>query len=215
LFIFLTIALSLNASANKQVLINMPKVVPEYKEEAKERIIQAALKVFSEKGYHQATMEHVATRLGVSRGALYQYFKSKEELLYAIIERWDQSMKNFLPPAYEGKEPKESLQVMFEHIAEDSPGQMGFILELIAEASRDPSIKKLLLEAYQRSLKTTTEFLAKQSKKNVAYSAEDVRRLSVGFMMLQLGLLASLALGTHKTDAKLAWQQLTKAIVNV
>jgi hypothetical protein len=99
-------------------------------------------------------------------------------------------MKNFLPPAYEGKEPKESLQVMFEHIAEDSPGQMGFILELIAEASRDPSIKKLLSEAYQRSLKTTSEFLAKQSKKNVAYSAEDVRRLSVGFMMLQLGLLA-------------------------
>jgi hypothetical protein len=123
-------------------------------------------------------------------------------------------MKNFLPPAYEGKEPKESLQVMFEHIAEDSPGQMGFILELIAEASRNPSVKKLLSEAYLRSLKTTSEFLAKRSKKNAAYSAEDVRRLSVGFMMLQLGLLASLALGTHKTDAKLAWQQLTKAIVN-
>jgi AcrR family transcriptional regulator len=192
----------------------MPKVIPEYKEEAKERIIQAALQVFSEKGYHQATMEDVATRIGVSRGALYQYFKSKEELLYAIIERWDQSMKNFLSPAYEGKEPRESLQVMFEHMAEDSPGQMGFILELIAEASRDPSAKKLLTEAYQRDLKTTSEFLAKQSKKNAECTAEDMRRLSVGFMMLQLGLLASLILGTDKTDAKLAWEQLTKAVVN-
>ena len=56
----------------------MPKVIPEYKEEAKAKIIKAARSVFSQKGYHDATMDDIATEVGVSKGALYSYFESKE-----------------------------------------------------------------------------------------------------------------------------------------
>ena len=48
----------------------MPKVVPEYKQEARSRILDAANKVFAEKGYHEATMEDIAKQLGVSKGAI-------------------------------------------------------------------------------------------------------------------------------------------------
>ncbi|HYY91990.1 MAG TPA: helix-turn-helix domain-containing protein, partial [Candidatus Dormibacteraeota bacterium] len=58
----------------------MPKVVPEYKEEAKTRIIEAANRIFADKGYHEATMDDVAKQLGVSKGALYLYFPSKVDL---------------------------------------------------------------------------------------------------------------------------------------
>jgi len=61
----------------------MPKVVPEYKEEAKSRILDVANKVFAEKGYHEATMDDIAKRLGVSKGAIYLYFSSKEDLFEA------------------------------------------------------------------------------------------------------------------------------------
>ncbi|NMA31179.1 MAG: helix-turn-helix transcriptional regulator [Candidatus Methanofastidiosa archaeon] len=55
----------------------MPKVFPEYREEAKNRIIKQSVKFFSEKGYYKTKMAEIAECLGVSKGAIYQYFKSK------------------------------------------------------------------------------------------------------------------------------------------
>jgi AcrR family transcriptional regulator len=64
----------------------MPKVLPEYKQQARERIIEQALKTFSEKGYHQTRIADVASDIGVSKGAIYQYFESKEQLFIEAIK---------------------------------------------------------------------------------------------------------------------------------
>jgi AcrR family transcriptional regulator len=190
----------------------MPKVIPEYKEEAKERIIQAALQVFTEKGYHEATMEDVAQKVGVSRGAIYLYFKNKDEILYAIMEQWDRRrMKNFLPPFGAEKELEKSLESMFDHIVEDPLALTGLILELFSEAARNQPIRKVLSEGYERSLKTISEFLAKQNL-DMPQSTLNLRQSSIGFMMIQLGLMANLILDADKAEIKLAWNQLMRAI---
>ena len=49
------------------------------------RILEAALKVFSEMGYFGATMDEVAARAGLSKPTLYQYFESKEVLFTAMM----------------------------------------------------------------------------------------------------------------------------------
>ena len=72
----------------------MPKVVPEYKEEAKTKIVEAARIVFAKKGYHDSTMDDVAKEVGVSKGALYSYFKSKEDLLKEIYLQSHQNTQN-------------------------------------------------------------------------------------------------------------------------
>lgn len=48
---------------------------------------QAALKVFSTKGYHKATMSEIALEAGFGKGTLYWYWKSKEELYFALIRQ--------------------------------------------------------------------------------------------------------------------------------
>lgn len=48
----------------------MPKVIPEYKEAAKDKIVKAAFKIFAKKGYHESTMDDIAKEIGVSKGAL-------------------------------------------------------------------------------------------------------------------------------------------------
>lgn len=50
-------------------------------------IMDAALEVFAEKGLKNATMEDVATKAELSKGAIYLYFKSKEHLFFAIDQR--------------------------------------------------------------------------------------------------------------------------------
>src|SRR5512140_1840497 len=48
-------------------------------------IVQAALQVFAEKGFAAARLEDIARRAGISKGALYLYFETKEDLFHAVV----------------------------------------------------------------------------------------------------------------------------------
>ncbi len=60
---------------------------PDVSEERKDQILEAAGKVFAEKGVHEARMDDVARKSGLSKGTLYWYFNSKDDILTAIFER--------------------------------------------------------------------------------------------------------------------------------
>ena len=55
------------------------------KETRKKQIKDAALKLFSEKGFHNTTMAEIALAAGVGKGTLYWYWKSKEELAFSLV----------------------------------------------------------------------------------------------------------------------------------
>ena len=56
------------------------------KEDRPQEITQAALEAFAEKGYAATRVEEVAKRAGVSKGLMYLYFKTKEELFKAVVK---------------------------------------------------------------------------------------------------------------------------------
>jgi TetR/AcrR family transcriptional repressor of nem operon len=56
----------------------------------KKRFIQAAIALFSSRGYHNTTMADIARESGYTRAAVRYYFSSKEELGYAAIDEWMQ-----------------------------------------------------------------------------------------------------------------------------
>lgn len=51
----------------------------------KDKVIEAAIKVVSEKSVEEATVREIAERAGVTTGTIYHYYKNKEELLYDVI----------------------------------------------------------------------------------------------------------------------------------
>ncbi|MEZ5042939.1 MAG: TetR/AcrR family transcriptional regulator [Saprospiraceae bacterium] len=69
-------------------------------------IREAALEVFAKYGYHSASITQIAKEAGVSKGLLYNYFASKEELLQSIVQEameaneasWLKSLESDLPP---------------------------------------------------------------------------------------------------------------------
>ena len=63
----------------------MPKIVD--KEEMKLRIMDAAMIVYSDMGFHVATMDAIAKQSGLGKGTVYLYFKSKEELTVGLVDR--------------------------------------------------------------------------------------------------------------------------------
>src|SRR5437660_2890444 len=59
-----------------------PKVV----EDRREQIIDAAMRVFAEKGFTRATNRDIAREAGITPGLIYHYFENKEAVFHAIIE---------------------------------------------------------------------------------------------------------------------------------
>lgn len=75
----------------------------------KDNIIDSALQVFAEKGYSDATMTDIAKKAGVSTPALYEYFKTKEDLLFAIPEKFMEEpirIMEYVAPYLRGAEAK-------------------------------------------------------------------------------------------------------------
>jgi AcrR family transcriptional regulator len=68
--------------------VTAPTPIRQRRKEARpQELLDAALEVFVEKGFVAARAEEVAARAGVSKGTLYLYYPSKEELLKAVIRR--------------------------------------------------------------------------------------------------------------------------------
>lgn len=61
-------------------------------EEKRERIFDSALAVFSQRGFHEATVEEIATCSGVAKGTVYRFFKSKDDLLDQLLTERSQKI---------------------------------------------------------------------------------------------------------------------------
>ena len=62
----------------------------------KKQILEAALKIFIKKGYDKTTMDDIVVLSGLSKGALYHYYKSKKDLFLDLIDHWEvYTFKNF------------------------------------------------------------------------------------------------------------------------
>jgi AcrR family transcriptional regulator len=60
---------------------------PDVSEERKDQIMTAAEDVFTQKGFDEARMDDIAVETGLSKGTLYLYYKSKNDLIIAILDR--------------------------------------------------------------------------------------------------------------------------------
>jgi AcrR family transcriptional regulator len=64
------------------------KANEELRTQSRERILAAALAVFAEKGYHNATISEITARAGVSRGLITYYFPGKQQLAHELLGRY-------------------------------------------------------------------------------------------------------------------------------
>ena len=83
-----------NRSIKKQMSPRTAAQNVEIREERKVQILDAALHVFAEEGYHSASVSKVAKRASISKGLMYNYFHSKEEVLRAlVVELWEYAIE--------------------------------------------------------------------------------------------------------------------------
>ena len=112
-------------------------------------ILAAALSVFAKKGFSQARMEDIATRAGLSKGALYLYFPDKVTLLKALVK---QATGGQISMASAMAQAETAVSPLIMHFASTLAAraqdtELPFILKLvIAESQAHPEIGKFYLE---------------------------------------------------------------------
>ncbi|MEO3947839.1 TetR family transcriptional regulator [Gorillibacterium sp. CAU 1737] len=78
-----------------------PKLSEDQREDKRRQILQSAIQVFSKRGYKSVTMKDVVEESGLSRGGVYLYFSSTDEMLLAILDDIDNRDEQFFQQAGE------------------------------------------------------------------------------------------------------------------
>jgi AcrR family transcriptional regulator len=100
--------LKTNLSLTDRSVINIimsprtKKQFEDIRQEKRELIIDTALEVFATHGYHGASVSMIANHAGIAKGLIYNYFKSKEELLYEIVNQSITEIDQLFDPNKDG-----------------------------------------------------------------------------------------------------------------
>lgn len=170
----------------------MPRVSDEHRERRRNQILQAARRCFVRQGFHQTSMADIFAEAGLSAGAVYGYFKSKNELIAAIAEQAIDDVAGTIAPIVT-EDPPPTLDAVIRQglrATEDFAfGEDGFarLAPLVwAEATRDAALREVLRGKYSVIHGMLTQLvLAEQKIGRVAADGtpEDAARVLVSTIM--------------------------------
>lgn len=108
-------------------------------------ILEAALKTFAERGFHAATLEDIADAAGITKGTIYWYFKTKEALLSAIVERYSvfPDVTQLAMRAIEG-EDEEQLVAIASKLLATAEEHVNVVRMAICEAQHFPEVRDMM-----------------------------------------------------------------------
>ena len=121
---------------------------PNVTDERKSQIITAAEDVFTQKGFDEARMDDIAEETGLSKGTLYNYFKSKDDLIIAILDRiFQREFKAFEQMDLSTMTATEAINLFVDTVSKDIKIMlrlMPIAYEFLALAFRNKTVQKSL-----------------------------------------------------------------------
>ncbi|TLY11506.1 MAG: TetR/AcrR family transcriptional regulator [Thaumarchaeota archaeon] len=192
----------------------MPKVTSMYKAEVKEKIVQAAIESFTQTGFDRTKMEDIAKRLGLSKGTIYLYFKSKEDLFLAICEYNIQKGDNEDAGLFIRKENVVSdAEQIYDNIRRREQGNDRVMLEMVAESARNPKLRKAMYELHVKVHEHVMEGVRNKIEQGFLRKDVDAISLAIALVALYDGLAVNRMLGIGDAANKRAWVTMIKAMI--
>lgn len=141
-----------------------PKVV----EDRRDQIIEAAMRVFAQKGFTRATNKDIAREAGITPGLIYYYFESKEDLLKSIIEtRSPAQLMTTLPPQAFELPPEIFLRMLILRVLGiiESERLIQLIRMLLPELMHNAEMAPIIFSIIQRVLEFLGTYFDTQVEK--------------------------------------------------
>lgn len=168
----------------------MPR--PDVSEERKEQILNAAAVVFSKLGFAQARMDDIVKESGLSKGALYWYFKSKEDIINALMHRFfDQDLESLAKLLENETSASEKLLTYIHHLVsvfEETQSLIPLIYEYYSSATRVETIREFF-QTYFKAYQTLIAKIIEQGVDAGEFLAVDTHATALTLTALIEGLL--------------------------
>ena len=183
----------------------MPRIIQEYKDEVRKKIVEAAYSLFLDKGYHATTMSSIAESLGVTKPAIYQYFPGKEELYAAVAEHGREELASILERSFNNRDLRSGSEVLFDTLTQYTPQFNSMYSEMMLLAVHNERIRELLRKDRIEDIRLVEQFVVRQQAKGLISGQLNPRILSIASDALINGLLVDIMAGMDKEVAKEVW----------
>lgn len=183
----------------------MPRIMQDYRDEVRKKVVDAAYTFFLRKGYHATTMGEIAASLGVTKPALYQYFPGKEDLYAAVAEHGREQLAGILERSYREGNLLDGSAALFDSLVLYLPRFSAMNAELMLLAVNNEGIREHLSRDRAEDLRVIERFIKGQQKRGLVSSTLNSRLLAVACDALINGLLNDVMMGMDKDEAKKTW----------
>ncbi|MGQ9600541.1 MAG: TetR/AcrR family transcriptional regulator [Anaerolineae bacterium] len=172
-------------------------------EATRSHILDAALECFARNGYDATSVAEICHHAGVTKGAFYHHFSSKQSLFLEMLERWLQGIDTQLEAArFEGRAVPEELfhmTAMVGRVFQDARGRLPIFLEFLTKAGQSP----IIWQATAAPLRKYQRFFAARFQQGIAegsFREVDAEMAANVLLSFAVGLLALGLLDPHGAD---------------
>jgi len=193
----------------------------EYKEEARKRILDAALEVVKKKGYQSMTLDDVAEEVGVTKGTLYLYFKNKEDLFRNVFSEMSKSFEETMEYTLVDKDDLDTvLSCLIDHIITCNKKfgiekHIALVVDWISVVVRDPSGQPLVKEMIMRKIQILEEKLGALQEKKQVPATVDIHAATRGIIGLTAVVKFMIFLGDDEDEIRTWWIGSVKKLLDV
>ena len=175
-------------------------------------LLEAAQKQFSSNGYEAASVDDICAEAGVSKGAFYHHFPSKQAVFLALFEDWLKTVDAGLEAARKPTVPETltNMSRMLPFIFVQADGRLPMFLEFWLQASRDETVWKAMAAPYRRY----QEFFAGLVKQGIAegtFRQVDPHSAAQVIVSFAVGMLLQGLIAPQDTD----WQKATEQSMKI
>lgn len=120
------------------------------KHEKRGAILHAAVKVFVRKGFSRTTISDIAKQAGIGKGTIYEYFKTKEEIIHETFRHFlhelEPGFEEILLSEYNAREKLEKVLLTFQNLEKFGGESVDLLLHFWAEGMVERETKGLMLK---------------------------------------------------------------------
>jgi TetR/AcrR family transcriptional regulator, transcriptional repressor of aconitase len=170
----------------------VPKVSQEHRDARREQILEGAQRCFAQHGYAGATVAKLEQEIGLSRGAIFNYFDGKQALFAEV--------STLISVRFAEIVSKQGLDAAVREMAAQDPAWLGVLIETQSKLRHDPEFVALIEAAYERTPRVSP-WLAERQKEGSLRQDIDAKVLAQFVSMLLNGLALRVA-SEEKTDVE-------------
>jgi AcrR family transcriptional regulator len=171
-------------------------------------VLRAAHRVFGRRGYHQATLDEIARAAGVSKGAVYYNFRTKEELFLALLEaRMDERLQEIRAAYGTSESQSEPSDRAARDYVEDLKRNREWIalfFEFVAHAARDDRFRAEFAARFKRFWAELTMVVERRARDDHVALPLPAEQLAIAIDLLGIGFMLPQILDPDVPDDLLA-----------